>query len=130
MWISMFISQEISSMFLIACSVLLQYSSMYLRLSLIHFSLTESNFFRISSSNFSYFSLASFFPSVQKCPLSSTFVFFLTLGIRSTTAFVIIPLNFAHCWSSLSASPRTSIYFEQPHGPFLEGSGWILIKPS
>ena len=58
------------------------------------------------------------------------FDFLSTLSICFTAAFVIATLNIAHCWTTFSASLKTSNYFilNSLTDTFLEGSGWILIK--
>ena len=108
---------RISSMFLyIVCTVLLPHSSMFLHLSFIHFSFTSSYLFLISLSIFHavFFSidfyLSPFFHKVKNI-LFVLFSFRKLELICSSAASVIATLNLTHCWSTSSASPKTSYLF-------------------
>ena len=84
----------------------------------LHFSLAVSYFFLIG--NVSYISLLFFRLIVPKrSKISSAIhlccVFFSTLGISSTADSVTDVLNFTHCWSTSSASLKTSKNFLNNH---------------
>ena len=130
---------EISSILFVHCqlSSSVVYSSIFLYLSLIHFSLASSHFLsHLLMQRFKFFSIIffTFLLFSIRFKISSVihpcFVFRSTLGICSTAASVIATLNFSHCWSLPQRLLRLQIYFQQPHDTSLQGSDWILIKPS
>ena len=107
-------------------SELLRNNSMFLHLSLIHFSLSSSHLFWLTFTIFRnllyYFSLASFFHKGPKYAQSLIFVWFSFLLV----VFVQLLLLWSLLWTLpiLGLLPhhvlRLQIYFGQPHDSFLE----------
>ena len=121
---------EISTMFLcILCSVLLWYSSLVsalvtdllLWLHHIFFSDYLMQFFVLFPITFL---LATLFPYFPNYPQSSMFVLFsfrLLVFVLLMSAANLMSLNFAHCCSTFSASPKTKFRSNSHTMLLLEG---------